>query len=397
MIDMTILLVGLIAVIGLAVAFFGISENSGSDGSSPLLAGVSSVKKFYVRHLKKHKVKCTVLYVNIFYENLQTMMERKELAHTRKQVEQEVLQLCCYNHGEAAQVDGNNYVVATNLPREEIETFCKSFLNTDKRGFKLIDAFIGVYIASGEELDFLKVAGYAKKASRTAKAAGDKYLIANKENLTFILENDNIERNIENFIDNNEFYQMYQPFLDARTGEIVGCEALTRLKNKDANDILPSKFLNALKKEKLYGKFDLYVFEKCCEWAVKRMDQALFITCKFSKSTLAHEGIAEDMISIAAEAGVKKNMIVIQAAQDNIDQDWDVFKRNIMKLKRAGFRFCLDNFGKGYTSFGDISKLSPDSIKLDKSLLYDGMEGPGRIIFDNVVKLAKELHASVFY
>lgn len=394
MFDMTILLIAFVAVICLAIAFFGLSKNG--DGNSPLLAGISTVKKFYEKCLKQNKTNgAAVLYVHVFYENLQVMIDRRELAAIREQVEAEVLQLCRYGHGEAAQVDGNNYVVAVDLPQYEIEDFCKDFLSADKKSYKMLEAFVGVYTAADEDTDFLKTAGYAKKVSRAAKNAGDKYLMADKESIQLIIKSDNIERNVEQFIDNNDFYQMYQPMFDALTGKIIGCEALTRLRDEDVDDILPNMFLNAIKKERLYGKFDMYVFEKCCQWAANRHSEALTITCKFAQSTLAGETVVEDMKRIAQETGIANNRLIIEVAQDTIDQNKDIFQKNVAQLKNAGFQLCVDNFGRGYTSLGDISKISPDAIKLDRSLIHNALGGAGRIIFDNVVKLAKELHAAV--
>lgn len=394
MFDMTILLIAFVAVVCLAIAFFGISGNG--DGTSPLLAGISTVKKFYEKRLKKNKGNgAAVLYIHIFYENLQIMIDTKELSVIREQVEAEVLQLCRYGHGEAAQVDGNNYVVAVDLPQYEIEDFCKGFLSADKKSYKMLEAFVGVYTASDEDTEFLKAAGYAKKASRVAKSTGDKYLLADRENMLMIVKSDNIERNIEQLIDNNDFYQMFQPMFDALTGKIIGCEALTRLRDEDVDDILPNMFLNAIKKEQLYGKFDMYVFQKCCQWAADRRSEHLAVTCKFAQSTLAGETAADDIKRIAQEAGIANDMLMIEVAQDTLDQHSDVFESNIAQLKRAGFRLCVDNFGRGYTSLGDITKISPDAIKLDRSLIHNAHGGAGRIIFDNVVKLAKELHAKV--
>ncbi|MCI9626613.1 MAG: EAL domain-containing protein [Clostridia bacterium] len=395
MIDMTILIIGFIAVICLAIAFFGMS-GTGNDGSdTPLLSGMSGVKKFYERSLKK-KQDCAVMYINIFYENLQTMVDRKELMRIQDQVTDEVLQLCKYGSGEAAKVDGNNYVVVTTCSKDALERFCGSFLEADRKEYKMIEVFMGGYMVSETKTEFLKAAGYAKKAARVTKANKNKYLIADQDDLKLILENDNIERNIENFIDNDGFYQMYQPFLDAHTGEVVGCEVLTRLKEENSKNIMPSQVLNAIKKENLHEKFDMLVFEKCCEWASKRLDWDTIITCKMAKSTLAREGVAQRMINIFSQSGIGENMIVIEMSQDRAERNEEIFKGNIMQLKNAGFNFCLDNFGKGYTSLNDVSSLEPNVIKLDRSLLANGTEGAGRIVFDNVVKLAKEIDAVVF-
>lgn len=395
MIDMTILIIGLIAVICLAIAFFGMS-GTGNDGSdSPLLSGISGVKKFYERSLKK-KHGCAVLYINIFYENLQIMVDRKELMRIQDQVTKEVLQLCRYGNGEAAKVDGNNYVVAATYDKDALEGFCRSFLSADRKEYKMMDVSVGGYMVSAEKAEFLKAAGYAKKAARVTKANNNKYLISNKDDLKSILENDNIERNIENFIDNDGFYQMYQPFLDAQTGKVIGCEVLTRLKEENSKNIMPNQVLNAIKKENLHEKFDMLVFEKCCEWASNRLDWDTVITCKMAKSTLAREGVAQRMINILSQNGIGEHMIVIEMTQDRVERNEEIFKGNIMQLKNAGFNFCLDNFGKGYTSLNDVSSLAPNVIKLDRSLLTNGTEGAGRIVFDNVVKLAKEIDAVVF-
>ncbi len=395
MIDMTILIIGFIAVICLAIAFFGMSGNGNDDSDSPLLSGMSGVKKFYERSLKKD-AKCAVLYINVFYENLQIMVERKELVRIQEQVTKEVLQLCRYGNGEAAKVDGNNYVVATTFSKDALEGFCRCFLGADRKEYKMMDVAVGGYMVAAEKTEFIKAAGYAKKAARVTKANKNKYLISDKDDLKLILENDNIERNIENFIDNDGFYQMYQPFLDARTGEVVGCEVLTRLKEENSKNIMPNQVLNAIKKENLHEKFDMLVFEKCCKWASKRLEWEAIITCKIAKSTLAHEGVAQHMIDIFSKNGIGENMIVIEMTQDRVERNEEIFKGNIRQLKNAGFNFCLDNFGKGYTSLNDVSSLEPNVIKLDRSLLANVTEGPGRIVFDNVVKLAKEIDAVVF-
>lgn len=176
---------------------------------------------------------------------------------------------------------------------------------------------------------------------------------------------------------------------------MIGCEVLTRLKEENSKNIMPNQVLNAIKKENLHEKFDMLVFEKCCEWASNRLDWDTVITCKMAKSTLAREGVAQRMINILSQR-YREHMIVIEMTQDRVERNEEIFKGNIMQLKNAGFNFCLDNFGKGYTSLNDVSSLAPNVIKLDRSLLTNGTEGAGRIVFDNVVKLAKEIDAVVF-
>ena len=43
------------------------------------------------------------------------------------------------------------------------------------------------------------------------KTTAKKYVISTPENLGEIIEDDNIEKNISSYIDNDSFYQLYQP------------------------------------------------------------------------------------------------------------------------------------------------------------------------------------------
>ena len=81
-----------------------------------------------------------------------------------------------------------------------------------------------------------------------------------------VIDNENIEKNIEAFIDNDSFYQVFQPYYDAKTDKILGCEVLSRLDLDRTDGILPCEFLQVIKKDKnLCVKFDLYTFKRCCE------------------------------------------------------------------------------------------------------------------------------------
>ena len=68
---------------------------------------------------------------------------------------------------------------------------------------------------------------------------------------------------------------------------------------------------------------------------------------------------------------------------------------NLAALRKAGFALFLDDFGVGYTSLADLRDHVVDIIKLDKSLLDHTDTERGRILYQNVVRLSKELGMKV--
>lgn len=197
---------------------------------------------------------------------------------------------------------------------------------------------------------------------------------------------------MEKFMCDNDFYQVFQPFLDSKTEQIVGFEALTRLNGESKSDTMPANFLKKIREENLFEKFDMFVFKKCCEW-IKESENEFFVTCNFSRTTLVADGIATKIVKIADDVGVKHSAIAIEVLEDVIEDCDDSIRRNITELKNSGFNIYLDDFGKPYTSINDLAAFHPDVIKLDRSMLDDIQTDDGRRLLKSVIRLVKEVGA----
>ena len=199
-------------------------------------------------------------------------------------------------------------------------------------------------------------------------------------------------KKMEKFMRDNDFYQVFQPFFDSGTGQIIGFEALTRLHGESKSDTMPESFLKKIREQDLFEKFDLFVFKKCCEW-IKDDENGFFVTCNFSRTTLAADGTAAKIARIADQTGVKHSVIAIEILEDAIEDCDDIIRRNIAELKNQGFHIYLDDFGKPYTSISDLAAFHPDVIKIDKGML-DGISSyDGRRLLESMIKFVKEVGA----
>lgn len=119
------------------------------------------------------------------------------------------------------------------------------------------------------------------------------------------------------------------------------------------------------------------------------------ITCNFSRITLSSNGVPDYIKNINRKYNLDYSAVMIEITDDCISPDFELSKNNIKELKNSGFGICLDDFGKAFTSLSDISGLYPDVIKIDKTMLYNAKDDQGRLVFENIVQLAKKMNSTV--
>lgn len=377
----------------LALAFFGFFAKGKPDGAHRLLT-VASVEKEYLKHMQREG-KCAVIYIGFFYESLIARPCSDALFEGLSFAEKEVLDMARSLNASAAKVDGNNFILCADLNVSSAKPMCARLISDCDGNSKIAGVCLGVFLSEEMNTSFKCAAGYAKKAARFAKSKNIGFQICTADTLAEIIQNETIESNIETFIDKNHFYPLFQPVVDAKSKEVVGCEALARLAGTDKSFALPHQFLDAVKKENLNKKFDIHIFKKCCEWQAGLSDRNKIVACNFSRITFATPNMANELIQIATDMHVLPETITLEITDALDGFDFSVMKENVDILKRAGFKIWLDDFGKGHIALKELSDLLPDVIGIDRSLLYAADTEQGRAVFESAVHMAKKMKAKV--
>ena len=64
---------------------------------------------------------------------------------------------------------------------------------------------------------------------------------------------------------------------------------------------------------------------------------------------------------------------------------------NLTLLKEKGILILLDDFGKGYTSFGDLADFDINIVKIDKEITQNSTTASGFLILKNIIRTAHDL------
>jgi diguanylate cyclase (GGDEF)-like protein/PAS domain S-box-containing protein len=168
----------------------------------------------------------------------------------------------------------------------------------------------------------------------------------------------------------------YQPIVDLRTGQIVGEEALARIRGRDDVLVPAVNFIQAAEALHLVGAIDETIstaaLERCAQSVRKdstTVERAHFIN--LSPQFLANPEAMEAFLARAnalskargnVSAQVKPVVIEITERQG---ADMALLRKHLKPLTDFGFRLALDDFGSGYSSFMYLAELPVNFIKVE--------------------------------
>jgi diguanylate cyclase (GGDEF)-like protein len=244
-------------------------------------------------------------------------------------------------------------------------------------GHQLItDASIGIAMApdDGEELDQLlknaDLAMYAAKSDgrrtyRFFECGMDARVKARRE----------LELDLRHAIDTGGLELHYQPVVNLRSNEIVGCEALVRWRHPVRGMISPEEFIPVAEDTGLIGRLGEWVLATACAEAANWPGN-IRIAANVSPIQFRSPALALKIASMLASSGLAANRLELEITEAVLIRDDETALGILHQLRGVGVRIALDDFGTGYSSLSYLQRFPFDKIKIDRCFVHD-LAGPG--------------------
>lgn len=178
-----------------------------------------------------------------------------------------------------------------------------------------------------------------------------------------------IASELHSAIENGYIETFLQPKFSLTTREIIGAEALARWRNHDGTYKLPFEFIDVLEKVGYIVELDYCIYETVLKTMKKWKEQGkkLFpVSVNFSRLHTLKDDFVESIIEMADNYGVDKEMIEIEVTESAFAADSKTMSQNLAKLRDAGFKIDIDDFGIGYSSLSMLMTAPIDTVKVDK-------------------------------
>lgn len=169
-------------------------------------------------------------------------------------------------------------------------------------------------------------------------------------------------------IANDDLSVLYQPQIELATNEVVGYEALVRLRG---DKYPPEQFIPIAEANGQIVELDRMVARKVVQqlatWK-KRKQRIRPVSINFSYGQLCDEDFVSYLTTLLEEYGVARKLLRVDVKESLLVNDMAKAKRFIDELYQAGFGIAIDGFGAGYTSIPRVMQIPVDAVKLDRSL-----------------------------
>lgn len=252
---------------------------------------------------------------------------------------------------------------------------------------------LGAYKIKENEKEIEKILDKALIAHDKIKGNYNKqYMIYNETLEKEIEKEHNIELNMQQALENEEFEVYYQPKINVKTNKIEGAEALVRWKKED-KIIPPSDFIPIFEKNQFIIKLDTYIFSKVCEdikeWK-KKFETVPLISVNVSKEHLLKEDFITEYVDIVEKNGLKTSEIELEITETATTEESVL--SIIKEIKKGGFVISIDDFGTGYSSLSMLHDMPIDTIKIDKTFIRQiDFKNNKKNIVQYIIFMAKQL------
>lgn len=112
------------------------------------------------------------------------------------------------------------------------------------------------------------------------------------------------------------------------------------------------------------------VFRLLSDWKERGRD-LIPVSVNFSRITLLERDLFQVLTDMQKKYNIPARLVMIEITESIGDIERKVIESIGSKLREAGFRISLDDFGANYANMSILSIMKFDEVKLDKSLMDD--------------------------
>ena len=174
----------------------------------------------------------------------------------------------------------------------------------------------------------------------------------------------------------------FQPIEDLRSGEIVGYEALARLRRGD-RFLSPAEFLSGLSQDALTNLFRTMLGQAIVlRKSLADRGPGPYVSVNVEVPLILADGFLDLLRDVLDRHDfIPNGAIVLELLEGHAASDFPRMSERLHAIRALGIRVALDDIGSAYSSLINLRDLPVDIMKLDQSFARGLRQRPRDMLF----------------
>jgi diguanylate cyclase len=172
-------------------------------------------------------------------------------------------------------------------------------------------------------------------------------------------------------IDDRSLTLVYQPQFRLATGAVCGAEALLRWEHITLGSLEPGEFLPLVREHGLMDAVTDLVLSRAVADASgwHAAGTAIPVAINIWARSLDEDTLADRIMAVLDAHGMPANLLTVEITEELVVADFAKGRAVLNRLRDAGIRVSIDDFGSGYSTLTYLRELPIDEVKLDRHLI----------------------------
>ena len=192
----------------------------------------------------------------------------------------------------------------------------------------------------------------------------------------------------------NQFVPYFQPQADFGTGQIEGAEALARWLHPEEGLVSPASFISVLEESGQIEELTFSMLEKAAEACYRCHEKGhrLTISVNLSLVSLNDTGLADQITKVVRNVGLDPKFLMLEVTESAAMTNEASALENLTRLCMNGFSLSIDDYGTGYSSLQQLTRIAFSELKIDQSFVKDFAENElSQIVVGSSIDMAHKL------
>ncbi len=191
-----------------------------------------------------------------------------------------------------------------------------------------------------------------------------------------------------------EFDLVFMPICELRKGFIEHFEALIRF-NRAKPTESPYPLIELAEETGVINVLDIAVCHKAIKLIKKFSQKENFppVAINISGASIVQPEFVEELYGIVGKEPDLADKMMFEITESSTIDDVEAVNAATRKIRDLGFKFCLDDFGAGASSFSYLSQLDVDVVKFDGPIVRRACStDKGNDVLLGMVKMCDEMN-----